>query len=48
MTKALTKIQFVEKYIPRMDAGLEKATPSAVPVQPRTRARLTGRHRAKQ
>ena len=42
---ALTKIKFVEKYIPRMNAGLEKATPSAVPVQPRTRAGLTGRHR---
>ena len=45
---ALTKIKFVEKYIPRMNAGLEKATPSAMPVQPRTRAGLTGRHRAKQ
>ena len=28
----------MEKYIPRMNAGLEKATPSAMPVQPRTRA----------
>ena len=45
---AFTKIKFVEKYIPRMNAGLEKATPSAMPVQPRTRAGLTGRHRAKQ
>ena len=31
-----------------MNAGLEKATHSAMPVQPRTRAGLTGRHRAKQ
>ena len=38
----LTKIKFVEKYIPRMNAGLEKATPVAMPVQPRTRAGLTG------
>ena len=45
---ALTKIKFVEKYIPRMNAGLEKATPSAMPVQPRTRAGLTCRHQAKQ
>ena len=45
---AFTKIKFVEKYISHMNAGLEKATPSAMPVQPRTRAGLTGRYRAKQ
>ena len=45
---ALTKIKFGENYIPRMNAGLEKATHSAMPVQPRTRAGLTGRQRAKQ
>ena len=30
-----------------MNAGLEKATPAAMPVQPRTRAGLTSRRRAK-
>ena len=33
---ALTKIKFGENYIPRMNAGLEKATHSAMPVQPST------------
>ena len=45
---ALPKIKFVEKYIPRMNAGLEKTTPSAMPVQPRTSAGLTGRHPGEQ